>query len=127
MLKYLLLWFPMLLLAVLNGAFRESVIVPKTSPGMAHRISTLTLLLLFAAYFYVLARTVPPASGKQALQAGLMWLLLTLAFEFGFGRYRGLSWEQMLMEYNIFAGKLWILVPISVTVGFWAMHKILYG
>ncbi len=127
MLKYLLLWFPMLLLAILNGAFRERAIVPRTSPGVAHRISTLTLLLLFAAYFYVLVRTVPPGSGKQALQAGLMWLLLTLAFEFGFGRYRGLSYEQMLSEYNILAGKWWVLVPIFVTVGFWAMNNLLYG
>ncbi|HEY1023303.1 MAG TPA: hypothetical protein VGE06_13375 [Flavisolibacter sp.] len=38
-------------------------------------------------------------------------MLLTLLFEFGFGRYQGIYWQTMLAEYNLLKGKLWVLVP----------------
>ena len=42
-------------------------------------------------------------------------LALTLAFESLLGRFvSGLSWREMLAEYNLAAGRLWVLVPISV-------------
>ena len=39
---------------------------------------------------------------------------LTVAFEFGLGYSRGLSWNEMLADYNILAGRLWLLVPVTL-------------
>ena len=45
---------------------------------------------------------------------GLLLAGITVAFEFLFGRYvDGKSWEYLLADYNIFKGKLWILVIIT--------------
>jgi succinate dehydrogenase/fumarate reductase cytochrome b subunit len=41
-------------------------------------------------------------------------MLLTLLFEFSFGRYQGQSWNAMLAEYNLLKGKLWALVPLWI-------------
>ena len=126
MFKYFLAWFPMLLLAILNGVLREAVFRRFLSEAAAHRLSTVTLILLFACYIWFIIHRYPPAGGTQAWMTGLMWLVLTLAFEFGFGRYRGQSWEQMFAEYNLFRGKLWILVPLWVTLAPYLMYR-LYG
>ena len=114
MTTYILAWFPMLLIAILNGALREAVIKKWFADAVAHRLSTLTLVLFFAVYIYFIIRRFPLASVTQAMVVGLMWMIMTLIFEFGFGRYRGLSWESMLADYNILQGKLWLLVPLWV-------------
>jgi len=38
---------------------------------------------------------------------GLVWLAMTVAFEFLFGDYvAGHSWDRLLHDYNLFAGRL---------------------
>lgn len=59
----------------------------------------------------------PLASSAEAARVGAAWLILTLAFEFGLGRFVfRLSWRRMLAEYDLSAGRLWILVPIWVAL-----------
>jgi hypothetical protein len=42
---------------------------------------------------------------------GLTWLALTVAFEFLFGHYvAGHSWRALLNDYDLLAGRLWVLV-----------------
>jgi len=50
-----------------------------------------------------------------ALAVGGLWLVLTLLFELALGRFvSGLSWQEMIAEYDLFAGRLWALVPVWV-------------
>ncbi|HEV7332833.1 MAG TPA: hypothetical protein VGN63_17470 [Flavisolibacter sp.] len=114
MIIYLLAWFPMLLLAILNGIIREALLIKQMNIAKAHQVSTLTLLCLLGMYMVVFLRWSPPASAMQAVFIGSAWMFLTLLFEFGFGRYRGNSWQSMLAEYNLLEGKLWVLVPASI-------------
>lgn len=116
MLRYFLLWLPMLIIAIGNGLLREAVIKQHFSDAAAHQLSTVSLLLFFSVYIGFVIYRFPPANASQALMIGLSWLLMTLAFEFGFGWWRGNTWPAMLGEYNIFNGKLWILVPLWVAV-----------
>ena len=97
-LKYFPAWFPMLLLAIANGALREFVFKKYMSELTAHQISTFSLLLLFAVYIGLIIKWMPPASANQAILVGLFWLVLTLLFEFGFGRYRGISWGTLFAD-----------------------------
>jgi hypothetical protein len=78
----------MVLMAIANGALREAWLKPRLGEERARQAST-----------------------------GLAWLVLTLAFEFGLGRFVShLSWRQMLAEYDLFAGRLWVLVPLWVAL-----------
>ena len=116
MLKYILLWFPMLLIAIMNGAIREYIFKKFMTELAAHQLSTATLIILFAVYIWFIMRQYPPYSGIMALGIGLIWVLMTLCFEFGFGRYRGNSWETLLHDYNLLKGRLWVLIPIWVLI-----------
>lgn len=102
----------MLLLAVGNGTLREFVFKKHMSDLAAHQLSTVTLILFFSAYIFILFQKFPPESARQAFFIGLLWLILTEVFEFGFGLYRGIDWLVMLADYNIVAGRLWILIPL---------------
>ena len=42
---------------------------------------------------------------------GTVWVALTVAFEFLAGHYVfGNSWERLIVDYNVFRGRIWILV-----------------
>jgi len=123
--RYILAWLPMIVLAILNGALREFSYARIMSDQLAHQISTITLIVLFAIYVRLLSLKWPLQSLGQAVLVGVLWLLLTVAFEFGMGRVvSNLSWQQMLQAYNIFAGNLWLLVPVSVAVLPTVMYRV---
>jgi hypothetical protein len=122
--KYLIAWFPMLLIAIANGAARDLIYKRYVGDLTAHQISTFSLILLFAIYTWYIVSRYPPASGTEAILAGLLWMILTLAFEFGFGRARGNSWDKLLADYNLLKGRLWVLIPIWVAIAPYIFYKL---
>ena len=124
MLKYVGLWFPMLLIAILNGLLREAGFRKVMNDLTAHQASTFTLIVFFSLYIAFVLRMFPLSSVNQAIVIGVVWLLMTLAFEFGFGRWRGNSWSKMLEDYNVLKGRLWVLIPIWVAIAPLIFYKI---
>jgi len=114
----------MLLLAVINGTARDLWYIKYVGELSAHQISTFVLIALFGIYIYFIISRFPPQSGRQALLVGLLWLILTLGFEFGFGHFRGKSWSELLGEYNILKGRIWVLIPIWITIAPYLIYKI---
>jgi hypothetical protein len=124
--KYVLAWIPMIVLAVLNGALRQFGYLPLVGELAAHQLSTFTLILLFTAYFWPLLRRWPPSTGAQAVGVGLLWLAMTLGFEFGFFHYvAGHPWSRLLHEYDLPSGRVWVFVPLYVAVAPWLFRCIL--
>lgn len=115
--KYFLAWFGMMVLAVLNGGIRDLVYSQSLGGPAAHQVSTVTLILLLAGYFWLVVRIVPFRSRRHAWAIGLLWFALTEIFEFGMGILAGKPWSELLQAYNLFAGELWILIPLWVLVG----------
>jgi hypothetical protein len=115
--RYLLAWIPMVGLAVANGAFREAWLVPRLGEHQGRQASTMLLVLLLAVYIGAVMKLWPARSSRHAIATGVLWLVLTLAFEFALGTFvSGLSWREMLAEYNLASGRLWALVPLTVAV-----------
>jgi len=116
--KYLLAWVPLIFIAIANGLFRENFFANRLKELHAHQASTVTLLILFGIYMWIVFRIWKPGSAQQAFSIGLIWLVLTVAFEFLFGHFvAGHSWSRLLNDYNLFAGRVWILILIWVAVG----------
>lgn len=83
---------------------------------------------MFAAYFWLLASIWPIESSRQAWAIGWMWLLMTLAFEVGLGRFiAGNTWGQVLHDYNVFAGRVWILIPLWTLIGPYVFFRLRQG
>lgn len=123
--KYLLAWIPMVLIAIANGALRQTWYGKHLGELQAHQVSTVSGVLLFGVYIWVLLRVWSPESAGQALTIGLMWLGLTVAFEFLFGHYvAGHAWSRLLHDYNIFAGRVWVVVLVWVTVAPYVFYRL---
>jgi hypothetical protein len=125
--RYVLAWFPMVAIAIANGALRESWYGQHLTEPAAHQISTLTAVVLFGAYIWFVVQFWSPTSKAQAIAIGLLWLVMTIAFEFLFGHFvAGHTWERLLHDYNLLAGRVWPLVLVWVAVApylFFRMSK----
>lgn len=110
MVRYLLAWFPMLVIAVANGALRQFTFAKLMPEPQAHQLSTLTGAVLIGFFIWAVVRIWPPASGRKALLIGICWVLLTATFETWMGlSLQQRSWPEVLHEYNLGAGRVWSL------------------
>lgn len=125
MLKYFLLWFPMVFIAIVNGTARDLWYKKYIDELAARQLSTLSLIIFLGVYMFFVIKRFPPQSVSQSLFVGLIWLVLTLVFEFGLGFYRGNSWTQLLDDYNILKGHIWLLIPIWIISAPYIFFKIL--
>jgi uncharacterized membrane protein YhdT len=115
--KYACLWLPMVFIAIANGLIREKWYGRYLSELRAHQLSCLIGLILFGIYIWMVMRLFSPATKTQALSVGMLWLGLTVGFEFLFGHYvAGHSWSRLLQDYNLLAGRLWLLILLWITL-----------
>jgi hypothetical protein len=104
-----------MVVAILNGALREGALNPNAGEATGHVASTVLLCILILAISFVSVEWLDPRSPGQAATVSVLWLFLTLAFEFVFGHFvAGKSWVALLADYNLTQGRVWLLVPITV-------------
>jgi len=83
----------------------------------AHQLSTLTAILASGTLVWFVNRAWPIESASQAGSIGVFWLVLTIAFEFGFGHYVAKhSWAHLLADYNLLRGRVWSLFLVWMTI-----------
>ena len=82
MIRYVLAWIPMLLIAIVNGALRQLVFAKEMPELRAHQLSTAIGSVLIGLFIWIVIRIWPPHSARQALSIGFMWLAFTVVFEF---------------------------------------------
>jgi hypothetical protein len=107
------IWFVLLAGAVANGAFREAVLTPRMGRGSAHTLSTILLSLLILLIGWISTPWIAPRTLQEAWVIGTMWVGLTIAFEFLAGHYVfGRTWNELLADYNLLAGRIWLMVLV---------------
>ncbi len=115
-LKQFLLWFPMIVIAIANAGLRELVLGKYFNELTSHQISTITLIAFCAVYIGLILPFLGLKSHNEALILGLIWVLLTVGFEFIFGRVMGTSWQVLFNDYNLLKGRLWSLFLIGLFI-----------
>ena len=99
-------WILMAVIAVVNGAFREIAIVPRTGEYAGHLVSTVllvvTILAVSGLYF---ANTPIEYTRIELLLVGVGWTVLTVGFEFLVGYLEGAPVSEMIGQYDVFAGQ----------------------
>lgn len=115
--RYLLFWLILAAVAVINGTLRQFVYGRHLPELAAHQVSTVTGILLTGITVWILDRFWPIGSEKEAWIIGACWLLMTIAFEFGFGHYvAGHSWSRLFADYNLLEGRVWSLFLAWIAV-----------
>jgi len=123
--KYCLLWLGLVVIAIINGAIRQATYLKWFGDLRAHQLSTLTGLLLFAIYIWAVGLRWKLESANQAIVVGLMWLAMTIAFEFLFGHFVMKNpWSKLLNDYNLAAGRVWVLVLIWTAIAPYVFYRL---
>ena len=113
-------WNGLAVVGVANGIVPGVVVEPAIGAYPGHVVATLvTGIPAFVLVMYLYLRFAPLTHSRRELIAlGAFWLVLTVAFEFGFGHYVvGHPWSRLLADYNLLAGRLWVLVLVTLLVG----------
>lgn len=113
-LKTLGVWFILAVSAIVVATFRVGVLLPLFGEQTAHQIGTILYLIVQFIIIYFFIRKMKIKEVKTLLGIGLFWVVITIIFEILFGHYvMGLSWEKLFADYNLFNGRLWVLVLVN--------------
>jgi|GEM_PF-392212 len=115
--KSIAAWLVILALAIANGALREAVLVPMLGKTGGLVLSGLLLSLFVLVVAFAFVRLNPGVTALQGILIGILWLCLTLAFEFGFGR-----WVQHKPWAELFEAYVRKAAPKTVELTFTRMH-----
>lgn len=115
----------MVIIAVANGIAREKLYGQSMSELSAHQLSTLIAIMLLGIYVFVLTLVFPIQSARQAFTISGIWITMTVIFEFVFGHFvAGHSWTTLFTDYNIFKGRVWVLVLIWTFIAPYVFYRL---
>ena len=107
-------WWCIILVEMVHGIARTLFLAPVVGDFRARQVAVFTgsfLILVVAASFI---RWIRLAHAGEAVRLGIVWLVLTLAFEIAFGRYVvHAPWSRIASDYNLLHGGL---LPIGLLV-----------
>ncbi len=111
LLRSLLVWLLFIPLAVANGILRDLLLTPLLGDTPGRAASSFSLSLLIFGLTLLLIRRLGISTRREYLLVGLFWLLLTVLFEFTFFvLVMGHPMNVLLQDYDLFRGRLWLLV-----------------
>lgn len=123
--KYVIGWLSLMVIGILNGVLRQEGYSKYVGELTAHQISTLTGIILMGLFIWWLTGVWKIRSPGQAVAIGLIWLGMTVVFEFVFGHFiMGHPWGKLFNDYNILKGRVWSLVLIWITIAPLIFYKI---
>lgn len=99
---------------------------PRWGTMLAHQIGMSTRVVYISIFAYLLQRYVKKYETKDLVQVGILWLGLTLAFEWLGSFAIGRSVEEILVGWNIFAGYMWPYVLLAYLLSNFFVGKILH-
>ena len=106
-----LIWVMIIPIAILNGGFREYVLV---SLGvLARPLSGIILSVCIFIVAYLLVPKIKNCVKRDYIIFGIMWFILTNLFDLSSYIKAGEGFAGLLQSYNIFTGNLWLLVVLS--------------
>jgi hypothetical protein len=125
LLRALGIWLLLLIVAVLNGGIREAVLTPWLGTQAGHIESTVILCSAIILVAWFSTSWIGPKNASEAFVIGIWWVAPTVAFEFLAGYYVfGNSWERLIADYNVFRGRVWLLVLFTnLFAPLWAFSR----
>jgi len=111
-------WLVLICAEILHGIARGIFLVPHVGEFRSNQIGVFTGSIIILVIALTFVRWIGASRTADLLAVGALWLVLTLAFEIGFGRFVvGASWERLAADYNVPEGGL---LPFGMLVQLFA-------
>jgi hypothetical protein len=122
--RALLAWLALIAVESVHGVLRNLFLVPVVGDLRARQIGVVIGSALVLGTALVFIRWIRPTSVRATLWIGVLWLVLTLAFEFSLGRVLGRSWDQLLADYDLTRGGYLSLGMVLLILAPWIASKL---
>lgn len=86
---------------------------PSWGPLLAHQIGMSTRIVYIFVFAYFLLRFAKEYDTSDLVHVGILWLVLTLLFEWAGSLVIGRPVEEILIGWNVFAGYMWPYVLLA--------------
>ena len=101
------IWLVLICAEILHGITRAVLLVPQVGEFRSNQIGVFTGSIIILVIALAFVRWIGATRTTELLAVGVLWLVLTLAFEILFGRLViVLSWERLIADYNVLEGGL---------------------
>lgn len=111
------IWVIMAIGAIINGGFREVILIPRVGEYTGHVLSTALLVLaILGLSFGYFQWTAIEHTRIELVLIGALWMGLTVGFEFLVGYVENTPVSVTVGQYNVLAGQVWIAVPLTLLV-----------
>ena len=99
---------------------------PRLGVLVAHQIGMSTRIVYISIFAYLLLRYVKEYETKDLIHVGILWLGLTLAFEWLGSFALGRPVEEILVGWNIFTGYMWPYVLLTYLLSNLVVRTVLH-
>lgn len=107
----ILIWIMIIPIAILNGGFREYVLVKLGI--LARPLSGIILSVCIFVVAYFLVPKIKNCVKRDYIIFGVMWFVLTNLFDLVAYIKDGGGFADLLKSYNILTGNTWVLVTLT--------------
>ena len=111
--KAIAVWLLIIVIESVHGVLRKLFLAPAIGDFEARQAGVFIGSALILLIAWLMAPWLSLSGRAQFAGVGLLWVGLTLVFEFSLGLAMGLSWERMASYYDIARGGL---LPLGFVV-----------
>ena len=104
-----MMWMAIMLLETVNRAGREVFVAAYIGSESAKHLGVLASCIMIFIVAWLGARWLNAPTRRLQLLVGALWCALTLSFEFAVARAMGVTWAEILSDYNPAHGRLMTL------------------
>lgn len=123
LLRALAVWLLIMAGESLHGALRRLLFSADVIFAM-RQVSVVVGVLIVFAVSWLCVPWLRLRTTRSALAVGALWIVLTLVFEVSIGRLTGLSWSQMLAEYDLTRGGIMPLGLLAMGLAPWLVQRL---
>jgi len=119
------IWVLIMLAAIANGVVRETALDPLLGTTLALPASGLLLSFLIFGMSWLCIPLIGRAGMPVWLTIGMLWVMLTLAFEYLFGYFvAGMSWREISGVFDVSSGNLFVLAIFAAALSPWLAARL---
>ncbi len=107
----ILIWIMIIPIAILNGGFREYILVKLG--GLALPLSGIILSVCIFIVAYFLVPQIKNCVKRDYIIFGVIWFILTNLFDLVAYIKEGGGFADLLQSYNILSGNTWLIVVLT--------------
>ena len=118
-------WLLIMLAAIANGVVRQALLEPVLGPVIALPLSGILLSLIILFLSWLLVPWFGRARASTWLAIGMLWVVLTLLFEYLFGHFVvGIPWIEIRRVFDVTTGNLFSLALLSAALSPWLAARL---